>query len=264
MKKIVIISGAAAIVLSALLFSGMAEADDAAIALRSGNRFYTSGEYEAALSAYGAGLLSNPENERLNFSAGQAAYMLGQYETALGCFEKAGNSLDRFLNMGNAAYRLGEKNEDIEQKLGCFALALETWIEGIEKYPKDVQLKFNYEFVKKKIEDLLAAAKQEGEEGEGEEGEKQEGEGEGAGAGEGEGQEGEDKSAESEEGEGQENVEKNAGSEEGEGAEASEGDEQTVTREEIERILAMLEAQENESLKNNQEAVQGKEGKYAW
>jgi tetratricopeptide (TPR) repeat protein len=254
MKKTALISGIAAVVLMALLLTGMAAADDAGAALRQGNRLYEAGEFEAALSAYEQGLEAAPLDKALNFGAGQAAYKLGDYVRAAEYYEKSGDSIDKFLNYGNAAYRLGEGLDDVEQKLGCFLQALEVYKEGIEKYPEDVELKFNFEFVKKKIEELLEAAEQSGE---GEEGEGEEGEGEESGQSEGEGAEGQ---------EGDQSAGESGDEQEGESAEASAGEEgdEPQSDEEIERILALLEAQEDESLKNNQEIQQGTEGQYGW
>ncbi|MCL2111635.1 MAG: hypothetical protein FWH32_05245 [Clostridiales bacterium] len=156
-------------------------------------------------------------------------------------------SIDDFLNEGNAYYRLGDAAEDIEQKIGLFAMALKTYEEGIIEYPQNVPLKFNYEFVKKKLEELLDAMEQEGE---GEQGEGDESEGE-----QGEGEQGD---------EGAEDESDGAEMMEGDESPESEDGEEDPDMDAIERILAMLESQEQENLKNNQEVKEGRDGGNAW
>lgn len=150
----------------------------------------------------------------------------------------------QFLNAGNIFFRAGEAIEDEQQRAQCYIQALGIYYEGILKFPQDVPLKYNYETVKEKLEEILENTEQESEEsGEGEEGEESEGEN-------AEGEEGE----EGEFGEMQED----------ESDESPESDEPELDMEAIERILQMLENQEEESLKNNQEIIDGGSDKNGW
>jgi len=260
-KKAFIVSGIIAVVLLALLLSGFAgEGDAVKNALKLGNKEYEAGKYAEALNYYGAALIEYPDNEELNFNTAQAAYMLGEYGLAAACYEKSPDSREKYLNFGNSCYRLGEASEAPDETMGAYAQALNIYEEGIVKYPQDVPLKFNYEFVKRKIEELAQEMEQdsEGEEGDGEQSEGEEGE-----QGEsGEGEEGDQEEAE--EGE-QSEAEEGAGDDEDiDAGQDGEYGESNPDQEAIDRILELLEAQEEESLKNNQEVTPGKDGGNAW
>ncbi|MCL2747498.1 MAG: hypothetical protein FWE59_02445 [Oscillospiraceae bacterium] len=269
MRKAVILSGIAAVLLLPLLLSGWVDADaTVARALRLGNEQYASQQYGEALRLYEAGLAAAPENRALCFNAAQAAYLSGAYGQAIEYYEKSDDSLEKYLHAGNAAFKLGDALEDPNEKLPCYALALDAYREGMILYPENVSLKYNYELVMQKIEELLEEMDQEGEgeQGEGEEGEEgEESEGE---QGEGEETEGEesetgDSQEEGEEGEENEGKQAEQGEDGEEGADGEDGeDEQNMA--EIARILEMLEAQEEESLKNNQEVIGGKDGTNGW
>jgi Ca-activated chloride channel family protein len=50
--------------------------------------------------------------------------------------------------------KLGDNTEDVNQKRQYYQLALDTYKEGILTFPENVPLKYNYEYVKKKLEEL--------------------------------------------------------------------------------------------------------------
>ena len=307
-------SGILSVMLLSLLLTGWADADySAKKALGQGNRQYGAARYEQALAAYEAGLAADPENEALNFNAAQAAYIIGDYEKAAAHYEKSGDSVEKYLNGGNIFFRVGDAVEDENDKAQCYAEALLIYREGIVKYPQNVPLKYNYELVKEKLEQLMEDMEQEGDgesgedsedgedgnEGEsqsGEEGDEEEGEGQSGEEGdEEEGEEGasqdsqeQDEEDQGESGEGEEQEAESAegadenedGDEEGNASRDADSDQEQddsqqsaydqedaeglQDREAIERILEVLESQEQESLKNNQNVVRGKEGKNGW
>ena len=302
MKIALWVSGILGVLLLSLLLTGWADADDAAKkALRQGNLHYGDAEYAQALAAYEQGLKANPDNKPLVFNAAQAAYMLGDYEKAVLYYEQSEDSVEKFLSGGNIFFKVGDAVEDEEAKVQCYLQALVIYGEGIKKFPQDIPLKYNFERVREKLEIFQEDMEQEGE-GEGEEGEGQEGEegeeqgesqrgdedgeeSEGQSAQEGEDDEQEqDEASQSESGEGEEQEAESAEStEDGEEENAAQGDESDQDQQDdqqsasnrddtqyeqdmqaIERILEVLESQEEQDLKNNQKVVRGKEGKNGW
>lgn len=273
MKKILYMSGIVTILLLPLLLSGWADTDDTVKeSLRQGNRRYESADYAEALKLYETGLAASPENKTLNFNAAQAAYILGEYEKAIEYYEKAGDNTDKFLNAGNICFRTGDTVQDINQKAQYYSQALQIYMEGITKFPQDVPLKYNYELVKEKLEELLPDMEQENNE-QGEGGEESQEQENTENAGGDQGQESENAEASQENQEQDSDQDENSNDEQSQSQEGDDGQqgsyaqndgEEAPDQETIERILQMLEAQEEESLKNNQEVVGGNEGKNGW
>jgi Ca-activated chloride channel family protein len=280
MKIAAYISGAIAVLLLTLLFTGWADADDGIKkALRLGNEQYASAAYEEALKSYETGLQASPENKTLNFNAAQAAYMLGDYEKAAQYYEKAADSTDKYLNAGNIFFGAGEAAQDANQKMQFYVLALQIYQEGIIKYPQNVPLKYNYETVKKIIEELLEEMEQEGEDSqsdeqnEGEDSEESEAnreeseenqEQESEDAQNAFGDQDEESDQEESSSELEDDEQEGEAGEQDANAQDEDEDEYNLDQEAIARILEMLEMQETESLKNNQEVIKGKDGKIGW
>lgn len=183
-----------------------------------------------------------------------------------------------YLGEGNVSLRMGDEAPDPGEKTRHYAQALETYREGIVRHPQDVPLKYNYETALRRIEDLLENGEPESRE-QGEEGrEESDGEQEQEESGGEPGQEesgGEQEQEESVGSEGREpgGEEPESAGEDGREDSPSEGDggQESSAREagapdeeEIARILAILEGQEGESLKNNREMAGGEEDVYGW
>ena len=116
MRVIIWISGVVAGVLLILLLTGVVGAESAVDnALRQGNRHFALAEYEQALSFYETGLADSPDNKQLNFCAAQAAYLLGDYGKAAMYYEKSEDCIEKFLNAGNAAVKLGDMLQALRQ-----------------------------------------------------------------------------------------------------------------------------------------------------
>ena len=278
MKKLLWISGAITAFLLAFLLTGAAD-EDAAIntVLRQGNRQYASALYEGALKSYEAGLAISPENRILNFNAAQSAYMLGEYEIAIEYYEKSIDSIERFLNSGNAALRLGETSDDESAKALFCAQALQAYRDGIIKFPQNVALKYNYEVVKEKIEELSNNQEQNNDNQNQESGndDQENQENQESQEQDGQSQEREEQSQDQYEQDGtdgeQNQFQEEDLSEQGEDSEENhsslqerEDGEDEPDLQAIERILRMLEMQEEQSLKNNREVIRGNEDKYGW
>lgn len=293
MKKILCISGIFSVLLLLVLLTGWADADDEVIKnLRQGNRLYESGDYQGALESYETGLAARPDNQALCFNAAQAAYLLGEYEKAAQHYEKSGDSVEKYLNAGNIYFRAGEAAQENNLKAQCYAQALQIYQEGIIKFPQDVPLKYNYELVKEKIKEVSENSEQENsDQSEGESGDQNE-----SGEKDDSSQESQEQKSEerensqadqAENSDQDENAEQAQNSDQDEnsdqaqnaGEESSEdedGDEQqqesysqkdgevSPDQESVERILRVLENQEEQSLKNNQEVYDKNGDNYGW
>ncbi|MGI9115298.1 MAG: VWA domain-containing protein [Chthoniobacterales bacterium] len=124
---------------------------------------YEQGKYDEALKQFESTLAEHPQShaaDRLQFDAGAAAYKREEYDKALQAFSQALLSRDTQLqskshyNLGNTLYKRGDKKTGDDQKLADWTGALRHYEETMKLDPKDRQAKENYEFVKKKIDDL--------------------------------------------------------------------------------------------------------------
>ena len=280
MKKVVCISGIITVLLLSLLLIGWEDAEEKVIkALRQGNEQYMSAKYEEALKSYETGLAAKPESKALNFNAAQAAYLLGEYEKAAQYYEKAEDCTDKYLNGGNAFLRIGDAAQAENQKVQCYAKAVQIYKEGIIKYPKDVSLKYNYEFAKKKIDELLERMEQSSESSDKSDELSKDGSSNHNSSNSNDeiqkskGQESEN--AENAQGQQDKNPEQNedSGNIQGNGKEGDDERQYAYSRNEeeynpdqesVRRILEMLDSQEEESLKNNQGIVGGKDEANGW
>ncbi|HXK97583.1 MAG TPA: tetratricopeptide repeat protein [Limnochordia bacterium] len=289
MKKVLVISGIAVLLLLPLLVTGWAGKEEAVRdAFSRGNELYKTEAYAEALAAYETGLEIKPEHKGLSFNAAQAAYRAGEYEQAARHYDQAEDSVDKYMNAGNSFYRAGEKAEDVNTKFGHYQKALELYREGISRYPEKVELKFNYEFVMQKLKELQQQMEQQSEDDNGQDEEPEEQEEQQEDQSGKEGQDGE-RSEDQSGGEGEQEDEdslssgqdggqgteedQQAGSgenqqDEGENQDAGgwDGDQQDQDQNQaaIDRILEMLAGEEEESLKNNQGVVVGGDHKYGW
>src|SRR5439155_17699516 len=59
-----------------------------------------------------------------------------------------------YYNRGNTLFRLGEQNPDPSKRTDTWKGALKDFESSLKLNPQDSDAKFNYEFVKKRIEEL--------------------------------------------------------------------------------------------------------------
>lgn len=125
-------------------------------------KLYSEEKYEAAQKAYESVLQKKPGDPRLLFNLGSAAYKAGDYSAAQDAFSAAMKTDDLPLqqkilyNVGNTFYRQGEASlkSDQEKTIKLWEQALQS-LEGSKTLdPKDENASFNYELIKKKLEDL--------------------------------------------------------------------------------------------------------------
>ncbi len=124
---------------------------------------YRGGKFEDAYGQFQQTLKSHPESraeDKLQFDSGAAAYKLKDYSRALESFSQALLTRDTGLqskghyNLGNTLYQRGETEKSDDKKLSDWTNALEHYEQTLKLDPQDKDAKDNYEYVKKKIEEL--------------------------------------------------------------------------------------------------------------
>jgi len=146
--------------------------------VKKGNDLYIEKKYDQALTKYQDALLSDPENERIQFNVANTLYWKKKYEEALKEYQKVIGTEEleleqqSYFNLGNALYRMGKLPESI--------LAYQ---QALKLDPDDMDAKYNLEYVRRKLKQNAEKQQQDGQqeqqqqqEGEQQEGEKQEGE----------------------------------------------------------------------------------------
>ena len=134
-----------------------------AFATTPGLEAYQNGKFEDAYSHFQETLKTHPQSraeDKLQFDSGAAAYKLKDYGKALESFSQALLSLDTGLqskshyNLGNTLYQRGEAQKGDEKKLSDWTNALDHYEQTLKAEPQNKEAKDNYEYVKKKIEEL--------------------------------------------------------------------------------------------------------------
>jgi Ca-activated chloride channel homolog len=124
---------------------------------------YREGKFEDAYSQFQQTLKSHPESradDKLQFDSGAAAYKLKDYTRALESFSQALLTRDTGLqgkghyNLGNTLYQRGEAEKTDEKKLSDWTNALDHYQQTLKLDPNDKDAKDNYDYVKRKIEEL--------------------------------------------------------------------------------------------------------------
>jgi Ca-activated chloride channel family protein len=123
-------------------------------------REYKAGQYDQALKEYEQLLKRKGDDPRLHFNAGAAAYRNRQFEEAAKQFNATLAAPDlklqglAYYNEGNALYHLGEQNPDPKKRTEAWEKAAQDFQSTAKLNPQDEDAKFNYEFVKRKLEEL--------------------------------------------------------------------------------------------------------------
>jgi Ca-activated chloride channel family protein len=134
-----------------------------AFATAPGLKAYEDGKFEDAYRHFQETLRAHPQSraeDKLQFDSGAAAYKLKDYNKALESFSQALLSRDTGLqskshfNLGNTLYQRGEAEKSDEKKLSDWTNALNHYEQTLKVEPENKEAKENYEYVKKKIEEL--------------------------------------------------------------------------------------------------------------
>src|SRR6478752_557161 len=124
---------------------------------------YQQGKFEDAYKEFQDTLKSHPQSsaeDELQFDSGTAAYKLKDYNKALESFSQALLTPDAGLqtkghyNLGNTLYQRGEMQKSDDKKLSDWTNALDHYEQTLKLDPQNKEAKDNYEYVKKKIDEL--------------------------------------------------------------------------------------------------------------
>jgi Ca-activated chloride channel family protein len=124
---------------------------------------YQQGKFEDAYKEFQETLKSHPQSraeDELQFDSGTAAYKLKDYNKALESFSQALLTPDTGLqtkghyNLGNTLYQRGEMQKADDKKLSDWTNALDHYEQTLKLDPQNKEAKDNYEYVKKKIDEL--------------------------------------------------------------------------------------------------------------
>src|SRR5207248_10424599 len=124
---------------------------------------YQQGKFEDAYKEFQKTLKSHPQSraeDTLQFDSGTAAYKLKDYNKALESFSQALLTPDTGLqskghyNLGNTLYQRGEMQKADDKKLSDWTNALDHYEQTLKLDPQNKEAKENYEYVKRKIDEL--------------------------------------------------------------------------------------------------------------
>src|SRR5262245_20543149 len=124
---------------------------------------YRSGKFEDAYNQFQQTLKTHPESraeDKLQFDSGAAAYKLKDYGKAMESFSQALLSQDTGLqgkghyNLGNTLYQRGDAQKSDDKKLSDWTNALDHYEQTLKLDPQNQEAKDNYDYVKRKIEEL--------------------------------------------------------------------------------------------------------------
>jgi Ca-activated chloride channel family protein len=134
-----------------------------AFATTPGLNSYQQGKFEDAYKEFQDTLKSHPQSraeDELQFDSGTAAYKLKDYNKALESFSQALLTPDTGLqtkghyNLGNTLYQRGDMQKSDDKKLSDWTNALDHYEQTLKLDPQNKEAKDNYEYVKRKIDEL--------------------------------------------------------------------------------------------------------------
>ena len=152
------------IVIVTIIWANPAWADSFSSLNKKGNKAYQEGKellqkgkkdnaleaYERALKFYRDAEIEKPESPELSYNIGNVMYQQEKYQDALEKYYKTlsadepANQAAAYYNMGNALYRSGK-----------YAEAIQAYQKCLDVTPDDEDAKYNIEFVRKKMKEML-------------------------------------------------------------------------------------------------------------
>ncbi|MCA9403526.1 MAG: tetratricopeptide repeat protein [Candidatus Omnitrophica bacterium] len=157
------VAGLLVLVLWATGIPRSAEAVLEVFQVNSGNTAYLDGDYEKSAEKYKEALKKDSESDIINFNLGAAYYKQNRYDEALDHLRKAVLSDDDPLreqahyNLGNTLYQSGRlflADRDLDTAIQYYEEALAEYEKAMDINPDDADARFNYEYVKKELEQL--------------------------------------------------------------------------------------------------------------
>ena len=152
----------AIIVLFLLITPNKAFSADPEKITNEGNALYEEGKYQEAIEKYNEAKTLNPNSDIINYDIGAALYKKKDYDNSLKSSTTALATENVLIesnanyNIGSGKYRIGTSREikNPEEAIKLFKESLKYYKRAIEINNDDLDAKFNYEFIKKKIEEL--------------------------------------------------------------------------------------------------------------
>lgn len=279
MKRVFILSGIVFLLMTLLVFTGRIRLNHSMrSSINSGNAYYNDKDYGKAIEIYERVLKNKPNNADILYNIGLTAYAMEDYEKAI---EYYSQSRDCSMLLGNAYYRQGSRIGDPTQQMQSYRQGLEQYLISIKAEPNNIEVKYNYELLKKLIDDREQNQEQQNEKQKDENSQdkdqsqdsqkdknqqNQDGQNE-----ENENQKQENQNKENDDrnnqnSEEQKNDQKKLKNEREDGQsqnnqnEAFNDEEANQNQNSIDQVLKMLEQQEKQSLKNNQAVMNKGEG----
>jgi Ca-activated chloride channel family protein len=130
---------------------------------REASQLYDRGEFEEAAQKYNEAIIDAPDSPRLHFNLGTAEYRREQWERAATAFEAtlrdardAPRTARAAYNLGNVRFREGEAvaGSEPQTALDRWAAALVAYRRAMGADPTFEDVKYNYQLVRKRIEQL--------------------------------------------------------------------------------------------------------------
>jgi len=123
-------------------------------------RDYRQGQFDQARAEYERLLQKHKDDPRLALNAGTAAYSEGDLQKANELLSQAITAPDlqvqqqAYYNRGNTLFRTGEAEKDAQAKQKAWQQAVQDFGSAMKLNEQDADAKHNYEYVKKKLEEL--------------------------------------------------------------------------------------------------------------
>ncbi len=136
--------------------------------VKEGNRLYKDEKYDEAIRKYNEAQVESPDSNIVNFNVGTTLYKKGDYQKAVDLLTKSLITKDSQLearanyNIGSSRVRQGsaKENTDLSEAINLYKEALNYYKRAVDLDEKDEDAKFNYEFVEKKIKELMEKQQQ--------------------------------------------------------------------------------------------------------
>ena len=127
--------------------------------IKTGNRLYIEGKYDEAMQQYTDVLIELPESPVVHYNVGASAYKKEDYGGAVKAYTKSLSTDNPALEekghyaIGNCKYKQGEGKEssDVTGAIQHYREALEYYKRAIDINSMNMDAKFNYEVVQRKI-----------------------------------------------------------------------------------------------------------------
>lgn len=130
--------------------------------IKAGNRLYQEGRYDEAMDRFTDVLVELPKSPVVQYNIGASAYKKGDFEHAVEAYTKSlladypALEDKGHFSVGNCKYKQGERmaNKNLTGAIAHYREALESYKRAIDLNSQNMDAKFNYEVVQRKIKEL--------------------------------------------------------------------------------------------------------------